>query len=922
MSDDNLALLALPRARSLNAHTDESKRLRRLADFVLWTHSLPETENRQSNSSNKNKNKNNKIKSNSEGNEKDKSKKSNIDERTIDKSNTGKRDNSIEIGANTDQTDTLTRDEKQISTELLSSVVHTLALHRLLNDRCENTLKFCRNAFGNILDSDQEKNSEEALFEATTLLTQLSSSALGPAIQPLPTPRETDKKLLRSIWSQLQLLQSAANSESLLSHATDLGYAYQFFNAPIRKKAQSSIQKANKSLNIDDLIAFTQLYTPGWIVEFLLQNAVTAQLATAPQRAKSWLLKENAGQKDPGQITLLDPACGSGHFLVYAFELLFNCHKHRGIDDDSAAAEALRQIHGTDIDPVALHVASLSLLISYIERCGQAPSGAWAPLSLVANETLGSLSRAFVEPHPLSKRYNAVVTNPPYIGRKLISREHKAALKAQYQNCSNDLSTPFLARALELLEPGGRLGFITQSSILSLPSYEGIRKRLLAESFLHSVVELGSGAFPLQGGEKVNSVLLVAEASLKDLTHSNTTFIDLTDCEDKPESLKEILSAPDKSNQSNYFIRRQSNFENFPFFSFQYSCPPELIKVISKLPDLSTVADVRQGLATTDNERFLKYWWHVPPEAIGVSWFPYVKGAGGDRWSSPILHLVNFQDNGREIKEAVQLKYPYLKGKTAWVVKNEQFYFRQGLCFSFVSTDEFAVRAMPANCIFDVAASAIFATPEHSNFLLAYLNSSLMRAICRVVNPTINMQVGDVKRLPLFSYSDPIKEQLAELAVACADLKKQLDEFISPTMPYVRAKELGKCHSSSGHHAHPAEEKMEDRVSILNINERLIRAESEIDDLVLHECSEINALNSADKNSIHNWVSSKTSPRANHPAAIISREGQIDTLTDLRRQWTNASSIEELDSINVSIRRLAKQSRAKEKLAAQPTHSS
>ena len=229
----------------------------------------------------------------------------------------------------------------------------------------------------------------------------------------------------------------------------------------------------------------------------------------------------------------------------------------------------------------------------------------------------------------------------------------KAALKAEYQNCSNDLSTPFLARALELLEPGGRLGFITQSSILSLPSYEGIRKQLVTETILHSVVELGFGAFPLQGGEKFNSVLLVAESSRNELEHSQTTFIDLTDRENKPESLNEILSSPNRLNESNYFTSKQSNFESFPFCSFQYSCPAPLIKIIANLPDLSSLADVRQGLATTDNDRFLRHWWHVPPQSIGVSWFPYVKGAGGDRWSSPILHLVNFEDNGREIKAAV-----------------------------------------------------------------------------------------------------------------------------------------------------------------------------------------------------------------------------------------------------------------------------
>jgi hypothetical protein len=201
--------------------------------------------------------------------------------------------------------------------------------------------------------------------------------------------------------------------------------------------------------------------------------------------------------------------------------------------------------------------------------------------------------------------------------------------------------------------------------------------------------------------------------------------------------------------------------------------PQVVLRMMEKARTLGETTEIRQGLATTDNARFIRYWWDVLPETIGQRWFPYVKGAGSERWHGPVRTLVDWEDNGLRIKNAVIEAYPYLKGKSGWVVKNERYYFREGLTFSLVNSRSLAVRLLPPGCIFDVAGSAIFASPEHMDFLLAYLNSSLLQAIARLLNPTINFQVGDLRRLPVFDVDDITREALAKLARHCCNIKQE-----------------------------------------------------------------------------------------------------------------------------------------------------
>ena len=173
---------------------------------------------------------------------------------------------------------------------------------------------------------------------------------------------------------------------------------------------------------------------------------------------------------------------------------------------------------------------------------------------------------------------------------------------------------------------------------------------------------------------------------------------------------------------------------------------------------------------------------------LNEKWYHHAKGAGSNKWFSPVIHVVDWQNNGENIKRSVMEKYPYLNGKANWVVKNEDYYFKSGLSFSFVSTNGLAVRTLPKNCIFDVGASSIFPNREDQYFLLGYLNSGIVNAFISSINPTVNFQVGDLKRIPVVSFSNHQKEKLGELAQYCHQKAKQFYELTNPTASYIDIK--------------------------------------------------------------------------------------------------------------------------------------
>ena len=265
--------------------------------------------------------------------------------------------------------------------------------------------------------------------------------------------------------------------------------------------------------------------------------------------------------------------------------------------------------------------------------------------------------------------HTVVVTNPPYIGRRCLSREIKTALKEQYPKSSTDLSAAFLERCLKMLDANGRLGIITQSSIMSIPSYKNLRDYLLNDFYMRGAINCGPGVFPLASGEKIDSILLLVDENIilsQENAKGKTCFIDLTGSKDKCENLETALNSP----FLDHYALKEGSVRFFDQTDFTYGIPNNLFlqlsstffKKLNKLPKLGDIAEIRQGLATTDNGRFVRYHFDVDDDLKGSTWVPYIKGSGSQRYASDNPFLVKWANNGQEIKEAVAEAYPYLKG--------------------------------------------------------------------------------------------------------------------------------------------------------------------------------------------------------------------------------------------------------------------
>ncbi|MBX9772330.1 MAG: N-6 DNA methylase, partial [Candidatus Obscuribacterales bacterium] len=267
------------------------------------------------------------------------------------------------------------------------------------------------------------------------IYSQLSSFA-GQLIQHLPLP-ECTEAVWQTTWQSLQ----NKNLDILWGSETTLGYSYQFLCSPKRSQSLFNLSQSDKTIDAQTLIDFTQLYTPDFVADYLLQNTIMP------------LWNEKISVE---KITVLDPASGAGNFLVKAFNILSRLYIQEGATEKEAGKILIKQnLFGADIDEKALAVSALALLVRSLETNALDIQPANLQSAADSNSLkgmLGSLNRQWPVDHLLSRKYRVVVTNPPYIGRKLLDRSLKQSLKVEFPNSHNDLANAFLERSIELTE--------------------------------------------------------------------------------------------------------------------------------------------------------------------------------------------------------------------------------------------------------------------------------------------------------------------------------------------------------------------------------------------------------------------------------------------------------------------------------------
>ena len=605
-----------------------------------------------------------------------------------------------------------------------------------------------------------------------------------------------------------------------------LGWMYQYYNSEVKDAFFASRAKEAP----DTIGPATQLFTPDWIVRYMVQNSLgrlwMLNNPGSPLRGEmEYYIEPDEAHEDfiqisgPEDISLCDPACGSGHILVYAFELLSKMYLERGYREREIPGLVLsKNLHGMEIDPRAAQIARLALAMCargldrrFFGRGVQADIAVLAPVALGEGDVphgsalekrkdlldalahldeagsllapgegdlaaireamalagdgglFGSssrerLQRALETCEVLFRRHDCVVANPPYMGSSSFGPFMSGWVKRNYPDVKSDLCTCFIERGFSLAKDRGYAAMITMQSWMFLGSFEKMRSLLIGSKSILSMLHLGPRAFDAIGGEVVNVTADVVYNGRAACEGAYVRLVDINGSEAKRQKALEAIGDP---GCGRFYRRDAETFKRIPGTPIAYSASDHLIQSFVAGKRLDSIATPRQGLATSDNNRFLRRWWEVEPEHTdrtcsdrdsakksGRRWFPIIRGGSYRKWWGEYDEVVNWYDDGREMKEAILAKYTYLS-KPDFVIKNQNDYFKPAVSWSKISSGLASFRFAPRGMLFEVAGACLFAEPDELRYIQAFCNCSIAEIDLAFMSPTLNFEVGQIGQLPI-----------------------------------------------------------------------------------------------------------------------------------------------------------------------------
>jgi len=621
-----------------------------------------------------------------------------------------------------------------------------------------------------------------------------------------------------------------------------IGWLYQFYISEKKDEVFDGLKK-NKKITPENIPAATQLFTPAWIVRYLVENSLgRLWMLNRPQSklrarmeyyipdAAQGSVENNGGHikiNSPEDIKICDPACGSGHMLVYAFELLYDIYEEEGFDPSEIAVRILKNnLYGVEIDARAGTLASFALamkargkyrryfknpvqpnicvlenihfskdeLEDYMNEVGRDLFTANLETTLKQfeeSDNFGSLIRpaltntgdiiqilhdrgvegklfianthekvlrALKQADYLSPKYHVVIANPPYMGGKGMNEDLKKFLQQNYEEVKSDLFSAFIVRNTELAIPKGQLGFMSPFVWMFISSYENLRKYLIDHKTITSLIQFEYSGF--EGATVPICTFTVENSHSPDYKGG---YIRLSDFRGSENQAPKTLEAIKDQNCGWFYRASSSDFKKIPGSPVAYWVSNNLRRTFSSGIALINLARPCQGMATTNNELFVRNWFEVLHSKSGfgiesqdsalrskLKWFPYNKGGDYRKWYGNCQHLVNFENKGKVICDYID-NTPGIRVNSKGRVINRERYFKESISWSKISSGNIALRYYPIGFIFDVAGCSIFAPKKDLEIYAGLLNSYVCRTILCALSPTLNFEVGHINSLPILS---------------------------------------------------------------------------------------------------------------------------------------------------------------------------
>jgi hypothetical protein len=396
----------------------------------------------------------------------------------------------------------------------------------------------------------------------------------------------------------------------------------------------------------------------------------------------------------------------------------------------------------------------------------------------------------------ISQSYDIVVTNPPYLDSRDMNGVLKNFIYKHYKIGKRNLYSAFVERCLELVKTDGCIGILTGQTFMFISTFEKFREIVRRQSKIETLAQFDYGLFE---GIRVDTAAYVLrrepEAQARD--EAMGVYFRLVrepNGEAKRRRFEQAVARLRAGQPDTLVVRyRQGDFDAILGSPWVYWITPGLRRLFETLPKLGEIAQPRQGLATADNFRFLRYWWEMGTASIGFGcqsreesesrlekWYPYMKGGSYRRWYGNQDYIINYGQNGFELKAWADPLY----GNSGWsrIIKSTDFYFRRSVTWTDLTSGRFSARFSPGGFIFDVSGSSVF--PDDVELVLGVMNSQFAQYVLKLLNPTIHVQVGDLARLPIPTTSSLRLCTLVEQAIALAKADSEADEttydFIAP----------------------------------------------------------------------------------------------------------------------------------------------
>lgn len=612
-----------------------------------------------------------------------------------------------------------------------------------------------------------------------------------------------------------------------------IGWIYQYYRS-VKKDEVLKLVKKNNKVEKENIGAVTQLFTPKWVVKYMVENSVGRIYLEGRDndkfKASLRYYVDNEKIKDrcieSEYLKILDPAMGTGHILVYVFDILYEMYQMEGYKKDDIAITILKEnIFGFDIDIYSEKLTKFSLYmkarekdkdifkkdihfnifsfketsdieinhpninkraredIEYIVDIFKDAKNLGSIIKVEKDIDFENLYREVEEENLLEiikqveflcGKYHVLITNPPYMGKKNMNKDLAKYINENYPLTKNDLFSVFMEIKDKLLYDDGIVSMITPHSWMFLSSFAGYRADLSKNHTITSLLHLGSRAFNASDvGTIVQAVAYIMEN--QKVKGYQGSYYNLVDYGNSDLKEKAFLSGKDE-----YIIDidELSKIDQHPF---AYWINKSMIMDMDKHVELGDLYTVKQGMTTSNNKRFLRFWHEVDREKIGFNmkdsqeakdsgkkWFPYNKGGTFKKWYGNNDMIVNYENNGEEM-----IEYTSKLPQGSWVrIKSREYYFKEAVSWPYITDiNNFGPRYVETGFIFDVAGPSIFIDGDDKYYIMGILSSPISREVIRVINPTMNFQVENIKRIPIV-FDDKEKPTIIKLVKENIKLSK------------------------------------------------------------------------------------------------------------------------------------------------------